>query len=197
MATDRRLSNSSPPVTHVLTHKVKPGQEKDFEEWSKKLTANSREYSGFQNVTIIKPSDPTDPEYVVIIHWTSYDDMKKWQESDYTQKMIKESEEFTLSVKHFQEDSGMEIWFDWPKNAKSVLKPAFYKQVIIAYATVVPLIFLMGAIMEPIFAGFDLPGPLMILLNVLIMAPLMTVLMPRITKAFHPWLYPTPKAEKK
>jgi len=32
------------------------------------------------------------------------------------QKMIKESEEFTLSVKHFQEDWGMEIWFDWPKN---------------------------------------------------------------------------------
>jgi len=191
------LSKSSPPVTRIFSHNVKPGHEKDFEEWSRKLTAKAAEHPGFQNITKIKPSDPQNLEYVIIVHWASYDDLKKWEESDYLRKMIKESEEFTLSLKNIQEDSGMEIWFDWPMKAKSVLKPAFYKQVIIAIVTVVPLIFLMGAITGSVFAGLDLPGPIMILVNVVIMAPLMTVLMPRITKVLHPWLYPTPKAEKK
>jgi len=104
----------TPPVTTILSHKVKPGHTKDFEEWSKKVTAKASEYDGFQGVTFIKPNDPANTEYVVIVQWTDYENLKNWQDSDYFKQMIKESEDFTLSIKNLHEESGMEIWFDWP-----------------------------------------------------------------------------------
>ena len=63
----------APPVTTIISHKVKPGYAKDFEEWSKKVTAKASEHDGFQNVTIIKPTDSVNPEYVVIVQWINYE----------------------------------------------------------------------------------------------------------------------------
>lgn len=50
--------NKSPPDTTILSHKVKPGHTKDYEEWSKKITAKASTYDGFQNVTRIQPEIP-------------------------------------------------------------------------------------------------------------------------------------------
>jgi antibiotic biosynthesis monooxygenase (ABM) superfamily enzyme len=183
------------PVTTILSHKVKPGNEKNFEEWSKKITAKASEHDGFQNVTIIKPTDPSNLEYVAIVQWSNYENLKKWQQSDDFKQMIKESEEFTLSTKNLHEESGMEIWFDWPSNAKRLAKPSFYKQTLIAIIVVLPLIFSVGAILRPMLAGLDLPFEIQIVINVLIIAPLITLIMPRITKLLYSWLYSTPKVK--
>jgi len=184
---------NSLPVTNILSHKVKPGNEKNFEEWHKKITAKASEHDGFQNVTIINPEDPANPEYVVIVQWSNYENLKKWQQSDDLKRLIKESEEFTLSVKNLHEEDGMEIWFDWPSDAKRLSKPSFYKQTLIAIIVVLPLIFLVSAILRPLLSGLDLPFEIVIVINVLIIAPLITLIMPRITKLLYPWLYPTPK----
>ena len=180
-------------VTTILSHKVKPGHTKDYEEWSKKITAKASAYDGFQNVTRIKPTDPSNPEYVVIVQWSNYENLKKWQQSDDFKQMIKESEEFTISLSTLHEECGMEVWFDWPKDARRILKPSFFKQTLVAIMVVLPLIFLVGAILQPLIAGFELPYEIKIVINVLIIAPLITLIMPRITKLLYPWLYPKPK----
>jgi len=181
----------TPPVTTILSHKVKPGHTKDFEEWSKKVTAKASEYDGFQGVTFIKPNDPANTEYVVIVQWTDYENLKNWQDSDYFKQMIKESEDFTLSIKNLHEESGMEIWFDWPNDAKHLSKPAFYKQTLIAIMVVLPLIFSVGAVLRQLLADLDLPFEIQIVINVLIIAPLITLIMPHVTKLLYPWLYPS------
>ena len=183
------------PVTTILSHKVKPGHAKDYEEWSKKITAKASVHDGFQNVTRIKPADSANLEYVVIVQWSDYEKLKKWQQSDDFKQMIKESEEFTISIKTLHEKSGMEIWFDWPSDAKRLAKPSFYKQTLIAIIVVLPLIFSVGAVLRPLLADLDLPFEIQIVINVLIIAPLITLIMPRVTKLLYPWLYPTPKAK--
>lgn len=64
------------PATTILSHKVKPGHTKYYEQWSKKITAKASTYEGFQNVTRINPEDSTNPEYVVIVQWSSYENLK-------------------------------------------------------------------------------------------------------------------------
>ena len=118
---------NSPPATTILSHKVKPGRIKDYEEWSKKITAKASTYDGFQNVTRIQPEDPANPEYVVIVQWSNYENLKKWQQSDDFKQMVKKSEEFTVSLKKLHEECGMEIWFDWPKDARRMSRPSFFK----------------------------------------------------------------------
>jgi hypothetical protein len=184
---------NTPPVTTIISHKIKPGHSKDFEEWSKKITSKASEYDGFQGVTVINPNDSDKTEFVVIVQWTDYENLKNWENSDDLKQMIKESEEFTLSVKHLHEESGMEIWFDWPNDTKHLEKPAFYKQTMIAIIVVLPLIFSVGAILRPLLSSLDLTFEIEIVINVIIIAPLITLLMPHVTKLLYPWLYPAPK----
>lgn len=83
----------------------------------------------------------------------------------------------------------MEIWFDWPKDARHVLKSSFFKQTLIAIMVVLPLIFVVGAISRPLLSDFNLPFEIEIVINVIIISPLITLIMPRITKLLHSWLY--------
>jgi len=184
-------NKNSLPVTSIISHKVKRGNEKNFEEWSKKITAKASEHDGFQSVTIIKPTDPSNLEYVAIVQWSNYENLKKWQQSDDLKQMLKESEEFSMSTKNLHEEAGMEIWFDWPSDTNRMSKPAFYKQTLIAIMVVLPLIFSVGAILRPLLSGLDLPFEIEIVITVLIIAPLITLIMPRITKLLYPWLYPS------
>ena len=186
----------SSPATTILSHKVKPGHIKDYEQWSKKITAKASTYEGFQNVTRINPEDSTNPEYVVIVQWSSYENLKKWQQSDDFKQMVKESEGFTVSLEKLHEASGMEIWFDWPKDKKRLSKPSFYKQTLIAIMVVLPLIFVVGAISGPLLSSFNLPFETEIVINVIIISPLITLIMPKVTKLLHPWLYSKPKEQR-
>ena len=188
-------NKNSLPVTSIISHKVKQGNEKNFEEWSKKITTKATEHDGFQNVTIIKPSDPSNLEYVAIVQWSNYENLKKWQQSNDFKQMLKESEEFSMSTKNLHEEAGMEIWFDWPSDTKRLSKPSFFKQTLIAIMVVLPLIFSVGAILRPLLSDLDLPFELQIVINVLIIAPLITLIMPRVTKLLYPWLYSTPKVK--
>jgi len=184
-------NKNSLPVTSIISHKVKRGNEKNFEEWSKKVTAKASEHDGFQNVTIIKPTDPSNLEYVAIVQWSNYENLKKWQQSDDLKQMLKESEEFSISTKNLHEEAGMEIWFDWPSDTKRLSKPAFYKQTLIAIMVVLPLIFSVGAILRQLLSSLELPFEIVIVFNVIIIAPLITLLMPHVTKLLYPWLYPS------
>ena len=114
----------------------------------------------------------------MIVQWSSYENLKKWQQSDGFKQMVEESKEFTISLKKLHEASGMEIWFDWPKDARHVLKPSFFKQTLIAIMVVLPLIFVVGAISRPLLSDFNLPFEIEIVINVIIISPLITLIMP-------------------
>ena len=187
------MSNNNESVTTLISHKIKSGHVKDFEAWTKKIIAKASLYPGFQNVTVVKPQDPENLEYLVIVRWKNYNSLKKWQLSNDFKQIINESKSFTLSTKTIQEDTGMEIWFDWPNDIKPVLKPKFYKQVLVAIITVLPLIFLIGMITDPILSKLNLLPEIIIIINVLIVAPLITLIMPKITKLLYFWLYEQPK----
>ena len=183
------MSKNTSPVTTIISRQVKTGCVQDFEIWSKKVYSKVSEYDGFQNVMVIRPSDPDNLEYVIIVQWRDYASLKRWQNSEDLKKLLKESKDFTLSVKTLQEESGMNIWFDWPNNAKHLSKPPFYKQTIIAIMVVLPLIFVVGTITRPLLSYFELSLEIQIVINVLIISPLITLVMPQVTKLLHGWLY--------
>ncbi len=118
-----------------------------------------------------------------------------WQQSDDFKQLMKESEDFTVSIKTLQENAGMEIWFDLPSNLKSIMKPPFRKQVLVAIMVVLPLIFVIGKIADPLLAELPIINEIKIVIKVLIAAPLITLIMPKVTKLLYPWLYSKPKEQ--
>ncbi len=149
------MNNNPLQVTSIISCHVKKGRIDDYESWSKRINSKATEHDGFQNVTMIKPTNPNSLEYVVIVQWKDYVSLKNWQQSDDFKRLMKESEDFTVSIKTLQENAGMEIWFDLPNNLKSIMKPPFRKQVLVAIMVVLPLIFVVGKIMDPLLS--DIP----------------------------------------
>ncbi len=55
-----------PPVTVVISRRVKPGCEEAFEELISGITAAAMTFKGYLGVNIFRPSTPEDNEYKII-----------------------------------------------------------------------------------------------------------------------------------
>jgi uncharacterized protein len=54
-------------VTAVISHLVKPGREKDYEQWLHNISGVAQQFEGHAGVSFIRPQDATSLEYVIIL----------------------------------------------------------------------------------------------------------------------------------
>lgn len=76
------------PVTAVISHVVRPGREQGYEAWFRGIAADARLFNGHQGLNAIRPQDHAHPEYVVILKFDCYDNLKTWLESDVRREWI-------------------------------------------------------------------------------------------------------------
>ncbi len=181
------MSSNPSHATNILSHKIKPEYTEQYLTWAKKINAETAKFDGFESVTIIKPNDLADSEYVIILQFRDHASLKIWKESDAFANLLKEAEEFTLSVKSLQEEAGMEIWFDWPKGAKYLPRPPKTKQILIAASIVLPFVFVLSAILDQFP---QITSPIRILILVFTISTYIAFVMPLVTKHLHSWCYP-------
>ncbi len=60
-----------PPITVVASRRVKPGREREFEEWVFGILAAANKFPGYLGSEVLCPSDPEDNEYRIIHSTTS------------------------------------------------------------------------------------------------------------------------------
>ena len=186
-------------VTWVITHQVRPDQREGFEEWVSGIAADASEYEGSQGLTVLRPSEPTDTEYVVIARFATYEDLKRWEGSPERANWIARLEPLVAHAPTYRTETGMETWFQLPGH-QVVVPPPKQKMAVLVLMAIYPLILivvpLLGAILgdNPYLA---LPVPLSpeflvrTLITAVILVVLMTwVAMPQLTKLFRGWLYP-------
>ena len=70
------------PVTAIISQVVKPGHEEAYEQWQKDITVAAHRFEGHAGVNIIQPHDHTYPEYVIVLRFDHYKNLKTWIESD-------------------------------------------------------------------------------------------------------------------
>lgn len=68
-------------VTWVITHQVRPDRRDDFEDWIAGITDEVARFPGREGVTVLRPGGESSTEYVVIVRFASYDDLRRWEES--------------------------------------------------------------------------------------------------------------------
>ena len=125
-------------------------------------------------VSIIRPPDPANPEYIVIIRFDNYQNLAKWENSGIQRKWIEKGKDVIEDEPKVAKQTGLEFWFT-PifGNTAPALEPPrdLYK----------------GPLIQSVTAG--LPDLLEALILVVIMILLMTyVIMPTITWLLRPWL---------
>jgi antibiotic biosynthesis monooxygenase (ABM) superfamily enzyme len=179
-----------PPVTAVASRRVKPGREREFEEWVSGILAAANKFPGYLGSEVLRPSDPKDDEYRIIFRFDHESNLHAWENSEERQHRLEKVRPL-LHEEKVDVLTGLETWFTLPSKPGESAPPR-YKMAIVTWLAVFPMVavifFLFGQWLDL------LPTLLRTMVFTAVMVTLMTyVIMPRMTRLFSFWLYPERK----
>lgn len=177
------------PVTVIIRHQVRKGREQDFEAWMTGIAREELKFPGHLGVNVIRPTHPDRPEYVVILRFDGYDNLRKWEESDARRAWLERLRELVEEESQREKFSGMEFWFTPPPHAPANVRPPKYKMAIVTLVALYPLVVLVNLGLDPFIK--ELPFALKVLIIVTPIVIMMTyVAMPTLTHLLSFWLFP-------
>ena len=181
---------NSAPLTLVISEVVRPDRIQEYESWVKDFLKVVEQYDGFVGVDVLRPGDHTHPEYVIIVIFKGFGNLKNFQESASFDEWLSKAQEFIVGEAHIQKAAGYELWFTLPDESRFMPKPAYYKMVIVSTIAVFSLVLIVGAVLGPLIEG--LPFLLSLLISITAVSALMTYpVLPFLTHWLNFWLYPT------
>lgn len=176
-------------VTAIICHTVRPGREQGYEEWLHGITTAAQKFKGHLGVNVIRPWDHVHPEYVAIVKFDQYSNLKTWMESDIRQEWIARLQPLIEKPEVIQTLTGLETWFMLPN--KLQVPPPRYKMVLVTWLGVFLTLPIPNRLLTPLLSEF--PTLLQQLISTGFSLALLTYLiMPHLTKLFRKWLYPIP-----
>jgi len=179
--------DASAPVTVSVARKILPGREQDYEDWIKGVSIDAAKYPGHQGVSVIRPTQGTSGEYVLIYRFDSYEHGRAWEESDVRAFWMAKMDGMAAGEATYKKVTGLEFWFDLP-TLPVAAKPAPHKMALILVIAVFLLVYPMQAYVGPLMGG--IPFWARVFVVVLFQVLMLTyVVMPRVTKVLKSWLY--------
>ena len=186
-----------PPVTIVISRKVKPGCKAAFEKFISGITASAMTFEGHLGTNVFRPSNPSDNEYQIIFKFDRASNLKIWEESECRRQWLARAESLSLEPAQIRVITGLETWFTLP-SPRRILPPPRYKMATVTLLALFPLIQLANLTLVPLLELSSLPLLVRNLIITAILVLLMTyVVMPRMTKLFSQWLYPKKRFRQK
>ena len=190
-------------VTWVITHQVRPDRRDDFEDWIAGITDDVARFPGREGVTVLRPGGVSSTEYVVIVRFASYDDLRRWEESAERAEWLTRLEPLLAATSTYRTETGLETWFQLP-GQRAVVPPPKWKMALLIILAIYPLLLIVLPLMGTVFDVPYLGVPITIgsefvvrtFVTAVILVTLMTwVAMPLLTKLFRGWLYTAPGGE--
>lgn len=185
------------PVTVIVTRKAKKGKIREFEEWMDGIIHEAMNFEGHTGVSVIRPAAISNPEYIIIFRFNTYENLARWEYSETRNEWLEKSKDVTEGEPRVEKQSGLEFWFtprpgaavsgDGKNAPAAAMPPPRYKMAMV----VTSIIFVLVSTLLPQIreATVGLPTLLSTLIGVAIMVLLMTyVIMPSVTRLLRLWL---------
>lgn len=187
------MSHSSviEPVTVVISRRVKPGCEEAFENLSTKMTETAASFPGYLGASLFRPASNDDPEYRIVFKFSCQADLTHWQESADRLQLLDQFEELLIEPSKVEVISGIVSWFTLPAQ-NPVQPPPKYKMTLISWLALYPTVTLIFVLLGDFLQPLPLPVRTMII-TAIVMLLMSYVLMPRFTRWFAFWLFPSKK----
>ena len=175
-------------VTSVICRNIKPGHEKDYDNWLKRYLALQKSAPGYRSITIIIPGKGKPSYRYIIRKFDNKANMEKWDNSKETLKLIDEANKY--STRHYETSTGLETWFTLPGlKTLSQSPPPRWKMAIVIFFAAYIISIASRYLLSP-FIG-DWPH----FANTAIFSVILVVLLtyfalPILSRIFRRWLYP-------
>ena len=178
------INESDPPVTVVITRRVKPRCKAAFEKFISGITAAAMTFEGHLGTNVFRPDSSTDNEYRIIFKFDRASNLKIWEESECRRQWLARAESLRLEPPTVRVITGLETWFTLP-SPKPIIPPPRHKMALVTLLALFPLIQLANVTLVPLLELLPLPVLLQRLIATGILVLIMTyVLVPRMTKLF-------------
>jgi uncharacterized protein len=173
-------------VTVVVSRRVFPGHDRDYDEWVRKLVGAATEAPGNSGATLLIPQPGKQGLYHVVLRFKDGESVHRWEDSYIRQKLSHEADAF--SVKSRQEATGLETWFSIPE-CPELAPPPHWKQFIVTTIGVYLVSSIIVTLLNYIKLGWNFYVE-NILTSALVVGSLVWAVMPFLTRVvFSRWLY--------
>jgi len=178
--------------TTVIRAHIKPHQAQEYEQWLHGINEYAALFGGFQGATVLRPDDHSHshPEYVVVVRFATYTDLRRWEHSTQFAEGRRRLEPSLVDDLDIESLTGTEAWFMLPGHVV-VVPPPKYKMAVVASFGAAPFVLVVIPLLVRYLNGV-LPAIGISLVILLVMSFAMTwVTMPLLTRLSRHWLYPT------
>jgi uncharacterized protein len=178
--------HASKEVTIVVNRKIKPGCEKDYDDWQRRYLMLGRKVPGYLGTTTIMEASTDSAAIRHIIHrFRDKASLDAWENSEESHKLIEEVNNY--SAPYLQKATGMETWFTLP-DSKAIIAPPKWKIAIIAFIGA----YCISSLAQYILSFFLVQNPLLfnLFMNMILVISLTYLAMPLLSILMRRWLYP-------
>ena len=182
--------HSDTAVTVVVSRRVIPGKEAEFEQLSTAMTEAATGFTGYLGAAMFRPVTRDDPEYRIIFKFASEDHLKQWEQSEVRISRLGDIENLLASPTKREVSYGIAHWFDLPSQPATShpTPPPKYKMTLVSWMALYPIV----TVIFWLFGEQLATLPLMLrtlLVTAVVMVLMSYVAMPRMTRWFRRWLF--------
>jgi antibiotic biosynthesis monooxygenase (ABM) superfamily enzyme len=179
------IESDSKEVTVVVNVRIKPGCEKDYDEWFGRFLILERKVSGYLGTTTIMETGTDSSARHVIHRFRDKASIEAWENSKDLRKLVEESKKY--STPYPQKATGLETWFTLP-DLKAIVPPPQWKMAIVAFIGAYCISSLASFVLRP-YLGLQ-PLLFNLFMTIILVIGLTYFAMPLLSRLLRRWLYP-------
>jgi antibiotic biosynthesis monooxygenase (ABM) superfamily enzyme len=116
-----RTPATSEEATLVVSRRIKPGREKEYSDWLRRVIEAASAFPGYRGVTTLAPQGFDSDTRYMIWRFDNQKDLDNWERSDVRNKFVAEVQNY--AEQHYERATGMETWFSLPDMHRVVAPP--------------------------------------------------------------------------
>jgi uncharacterized protein len=175
----------SKTVTSLISRSIKPGYEKDYDDWLKRFLEFERKALGYLGTTVVLPGGTNSNIRYIIRRFTDKASMDIWDNSPDVQRLLQEANKYS---RHYETATGLETWFVLP-DLKLGLPPPRWKMSIVVFVAAYTTSLLSRSLLGSILSEWPLIASSIIFTAILVVS-LTYLLLPLLSRFLRRWLYP-------
>lgn len=177
---------SARPVTVVVSQRVDPAHDTEYEAWQRGITTAASKFAGFLGSETFEPVAGVQDEWVVVFRFASPSTLQRWLDSDVRQRWLDKSRRWVRDVEIQTVGGGLGGWFPIAATSPSAAPP--WKQAMTVLLVLYPTVMLLNLSLVPRLASFTSASATVFASNLASVAILTWLAMPSVTRWLAPWL---------
>jgi antibiotic biosynthesis monooxygenase (ABM) superfamily enzyme len=177
-------------VTAVISHRVRPGHERDFVQWQEKTFKAQEKSPGFMGSEMFRPIPGVQDNWVVAFRFDTRAHLDEWLDSDLRRRLLKEGESCIQSFDVKKVGSAFSGWFGFDEGSGNGVPPD-WKQAMSVMLALYPIVMVLNLTVGAWLTNAKVPGYLVLFVGNLLSCGILTWLaMPLVNRALGFWLTP-------